>query len=96
MLGRREKLSVARLTIADRLKRGTMLLLLVREEKSFHHIAMIAKFLDDCFKLSLKWNLTRQMSANSSGVEPEGTVFEFRKRKTLCCVNLLHKAGAQN
>ena len=54
MLGRREKLSVARLTIADRLKRGTMLLLLVREEKSFHRIAMIAKFLDDCFKLSLK------------------------------------------
>ena len=36
------------------------------------------------------------MSANSSRVEPEGTVFEFRKRKTLCCVNLLHKAGAQN
>ena len=54
MLGRRGKLSVARLTIADRLKRGTMLLLLVREEKSFQHIAMIAKCLDDCFKLSLK------------------------------------------
>ena len=53
MLGRRGELSLACLTIADRLKRGRMLLLLVREEKSFHHIAMAAKFLDDCFKLPL-------------------------------------------
>lgn len=97
MLGRRGKLFVACWTIADRFKRGTMLLLLLREEKSFHPIAMVAKFLDDCFKLSIvRWNLTGQLLAKSPAVEPKKTVSEFRKRKIMCCVHLLHRASTWN
>ena len=82
-----------------------------REEKSLRHVAIVANFLDDNTKTSLKkW--IRTVSKSSSylilftlsnvgeifWVEPKRTVRKFRKRKTklLCCAHLLHKAGAQN
>ena len=89
MLGRRGKLSVACFTVADRLKRGTVLLLWVREEKSFHHSAMVAKFLDDCFKLSLvKWNLTVKCWQNLLGLNPKRPYLNLEKEKF--CVVFTH------
>ena len=83
-----------------------------REEKSLCHVAMVAEFLDDKPKMSLKkwirtvsnfidpfqFHLICQMLAKFSGVECERTVSKFRKRKRtfLCFVHLLHKAGMWN
>ena len=79
-----------------------------REEKSECHVTMVAEFLDDKPKMSLKklictvlnfvdpfqFHLICQMLAKFSGVESERTVSMFRKEKTfLCFVHLLHKVG---
>ena len=43
----------------------------------------------------IQFHLISQMLATFSGVESERTIPKFRKRKKfLCCVHLLHKAGA--
>ena len=46
---------------------------------------------------SLKFNLKSFFIYHTiSGVESERTISKSRKRKFLCCVHLLHKAGAWN
>ena len=66
-----------------------------REEKSFRHVPMVAKFLDDhkpkillktefvLFQTQslLQFHLICQMVANFSGAESHRTVFKFRKKK---------------
>ena len=75
-------------------------------EKLLRHIAMVAKFLDDnklnvnfyYFKLhrSYSIHLICQMLAKFSGAKAVRTLSKFNKgkRKCLCCVHLLPKAGA--
>ena len=72
-----------------------------QRDKSLRHVAMAATFLDDNKPKvnSHRFKLHRsKILAKLSGVESERTVFEFRKRKKkfLCCVHQLHKAGAWN
>ena len=61
----------------------------IEDEKSFRHVDMIAKFLDDN-------KPNRRSLEKLSGADSGRTISEFRKRKRifLCCVHQLHKAGA--
>ena len=80
-----------------------------REEKSLHHVAMVAKFLDDnklikslkslfaLFQTSpilLNWLILVKLF--SLGPYLSTSKFRKRKRQFLCCVHLLHKAGSWN
>ena len=84
-----------------------------REEKSLRHVAIVAKFLDDnkpkihlkrelavWLKLHRSYSIPFNVSnvGDISGVESEGTLPKFRKRKRkfLSRLHLLHKAGAWN
>ena len=85
----------------------TIKLKLNGEEKSLHHIAVVAKFLDDnklikslkslfaLFQTSpilLNWLILVKLFS----LGPYLSTSKFRKRKQqfLCCVHLLHKAGS--
>ena len=83
---------------------ATRTLLVNREEKSFRHVAMVAKFLDDSkpktalkkwiFALFLiQFHLICQMLANFSGFEPERNLSKFRKGKRR--LHLLHKRARE-
>ena len=77
----------------------------IREEKSLHHIPMVAKrhlksrfalfpnFIDLIFNFIYLSNV-----GEIFWVKSERTVCKFRKRKAkfLCCAHLLHKVGAWN
>ena len=84
-----------------------------REKKSLRHIAIVATFLDDkkpkihlkrelavWLKLHRSYSIPFNVSivGDISGVESEGTLPKFRKRKRkfLSRVHLLHKAGTWN
>ena len=83
---------------------ATRTLLVNREEKSFRHVAMVAKFLNDSkpktalkkwiFALFLiQFHLIRQMLAKFSGFESERTLYTFRKKKRQ--LHLLHKRARE-
>ena len=83
---------------------ATRTLLVNREEKSFRHVAMVAKFLNDSkpktalkkwiFALFLiQFHLIRQMLAKFSRFESERTSFTFRKKKAK--LRLLHKRARE-
>ena len=83
---------------------ATRTLLVNREEKSFRHVAMVAKFLNDskpktAFKkwifalFLIQFQLIRQMLAKFSGFESERTLFTFRKKKRK--LHLLHKRARE-